>query len=122
MMSSPSSIFPSTRGSGCPGVPRRAISCPANSSDAQERVRKAAGVTPRRSLKTRMKWDESQKPVSVATSVTERPECFSRYSAYRSEEHTSELQSLMRTSYAVVCLNNKHTHIHTTHNTAQHLA
>src|SRR3546814_2372832 len=26
---------------------------------------------------------------------------------YRSEEHTSELQSLMRTSYAVFCLNNK---------------
>src|SRR3546814_1144054 len=27
---------------------------------------------------------------------------------YRSEEHTSELQSLMRTSYAVFCLKNKH--------------
>src|SRR3546814_5847205 len=27
----------------------------------------------------------------------------------RSEEHTSELQSLMRTSYAVFCLKNKHT-------------
>src|SRR3546814_2785457 len=26
---------------------------------------------------------------------------------HRSEEHTSELQSLMRTSYAVVCLKNK---------------
>src|SRR3546814_7404126 len=28
-------------------------------------------------------------------------------SAYRSEEHTSELQSLMRISYAVFCLKNK---------------
>src|SRR3546814_9129213 len=28
----------------------------------------------------------------------------------RSEEHTSELQSLMRTSYAVFCLNKKQTH------------
>src|SRR3546814_4552778 len=28
----------------------------------------------------------------------------------RSEEHTSELQSLMRTSYAVFCLKNKTTH------------
>src|SRR3546814_6222401 len=28
----------------------------------------------------------------------------------RSEEHTSELQSLMRTSYAVFCLKKKHTH------------
>src|SRR3546814_5331330 len=29
--------------------------------------------------------------------------------AYRSEEHTSELQSLMRTSYAVFCLKKKKT-------------
>src|SRR3546814_5311150 len=29
---------------------------------------------------------------------------------FRSEEHTSELQSLMRISYAVFCLKNKNTH------------
>src|SRR3546814_5660680 len=29
----------------------------------------------------------------------------------RSEEHTSELQSLMRISYAVLCLKNKSTHV-----------
>src|SRR3546814_6299700 len=35
-----------------------------------------------------------------------------------SEEHTSELQSLMRNSYAVFCLNkkNKHNNNHNTHN------
>src|SRR3546814_1454078 len=37
----------------------------------------------------------------------------------RSEEHTSELQSLMRISYAVFCLKKKHkqthNHSHTTH-------
>src|SRR3546814_8175678 len=34
--------------------------------------------------------------------------------AYRSEEHTSELQSLMRISYAVFCLKkkNKYTYLH----------
>src|SRR3546814_1300943 len=32
----------------------------------------------------------------------------------RSEEHTSELQSLMRISYAVFCLKKKNTHTHTT--------
>src|SRR3546814_8059525 len=32
----------------------------------------------------------------------------------RSEEHTSELQSLMRTSYAVFCLNKKITEIKST--------
>src|SRR3546814_2979459 len=31
---------------------------------------------------------------------------------HRSEEHTSELKSLMRTSNAVYCLNNKHLQIH----------
>src|SRR3546814_10028234 len=33
----------------------------------------------------------------------------------RSEEHTSELQSLMRISYAVFCLKKKKTNKHTTH-------
>src|SRR3546814_2134541 len=32
---------------------------------------------------------------------------FYRYTYFRSEEHTSELQSLMRISYAVFCLKNK---------------
>src|SRR3546814_13591392 len=33
--------------------------------------------------------------------------CFLARGAYRSEEHTSELQSLMRISYAVFCLKKK---------------
>src|SRR3546814_8268209 len=33
--------------------------------------------------------------------------------AYRSEEHTSELQSLMRISYAVLCLKQKQKHTQT---------
>src|SRR3546814_6797905 len=37
------------------------------------------------------------------------PRC-DRAHLMRSEEHTSELQSLMRTSYAVSCLKNKKTH------------
>src|SRR3546814_8371356 len=36
----------------------------------------------------------------------------------RSEEHTSELQSLMRTSYAVFCLKKKHK---TVYNTLSHI-
>src|SRR3546814_9710850 len=38
--------------------------------------------------------------------VTHLP-CGSYGAAYRSEEHTSELQSLMRISYAVFCLKKK---------------
>src|SRR3546814_4731094 len=42
-------------------------------------------------------------------------------SAARSEEHTSELQSLMRISYAVFCLKKKNTHTpHHEHNTPLH--
>src|SRR3546814_6688483 len=38
------------------------------------------------------------------------PSPYGRYEdSERSEEHTSELQSLMRTSYAVLCLQNKNT-------------
>src|SRR3546814_1359091 len=40
--------------------------------------------------------------------------------AERSEEHTSELQSLMRISYAVFCLNKKNKNILTLHTTASH--
>src|SRR3546814_1942358 len=39
----------------------------------------------------------------------------SRLRACRSEEHTSELQSLMRISYAVFCLKKKKTNSNTTH-------
>src|SRR3546814_8380213 len=35
--------------------------------------------------------------------------------ALRSEEHTSELQSLMRISYAAFCLKKKNNRTHTTH-------
>src|SRR3546814_9747585 len=38
----------------------------------------------------------------------------SKICAMRSEEHTSELQSLMRISYAVLCLKKKKKHIITT--------
>src|SRR3546814_6803268 len=38
----------------------------------------------------------------------------------RSEEHTSELQSLMRISYAVFCLKNKKHHTNTTQDTVDY--
>src|SRR3546814_5916413 len=48
-----------------------------------------------------------------STSSTSRPDTTPpRASLVRSEEHTSELQSLMRISYAVFCLKKKNTHPH----------
>src|SRR3546814_2446127 len=52
----------------------------------------------------------SSRPGAIASRIGAHP----RERIGRSEEHTSELQSLMRTSYAVFCLKNKKTtHIHT---------
>src|SRR3546814_9834663 len=39
--------------------------------------------------------------------------CVLAIRSFRSEEHTSELQSLMRISYAVFCLKNKNNNINT---------
>src|SRR3546814_1027343 len=71
-------------------------------------------------------WVAESQPDPSASSRS-RPELSShrsvksmiRPSASRSEEHTSELQSLMRISYAVFCLKKKkkthHKRTHTTH-------
>src|SRR3546814_2585704 len=48
------------------------------------------------------------------------PICLSEEDGERSEEHTSELQSLMRISYAVFCLNKKNK-THNYQNTQSHL-
>src|SRR3546814_1774967 len=45
----------------------------------------------------------------------------SRMLPQRSEEHTSELQSLMRISYAVFCLKKKKIYIHTCQQTTRRL-
>src|SRR3546814_7404417 len=42
-------------------------------------------------------------------------------SPLRSEEHTSELQSLMRISYAVFCLKKKNNRTHTTHASSNYI-
>src|SRR3546814_6041895 len=44
---------------------------------------------------------------NLDTAVAQGVEAFLRGNALRSEEHTSELQSLMRISYAVFCLKKK---------------
>src|SRR3546814_7034821 len=63
-------------------------------------------------------------PLSVTSSVRAFPARESEIQIgagsgeyFRSEEHTSELQSLMRISYAVFCLKKKKTHYKNTDNT-----
>src|SRR3546814_3851533 len=51
---------------------------------------------------------EHDRPIYRQRNVVERMFCrFKDWRSVRSEEHTSELQSLMRISYAVFCLINK---------------
>src|SRR3546814_9642657 len=49
----------------------------------------------------------SERLASGATTTLMRPCSLRTYATPRSEEHTSELQSLMRISYAVFCLKKK---------------
>src|SRR3546814_7528320 len=51
--------------------------------------------------------DGSNAPASTAPSRRDSGACPCALSTPRSEEHTYELQSLMRTSYAVFCLTQK---------------
>src|SRR3546814_1005734 len=55
-------------------------------------------------------------PATAHRHHIERPACRSAPQNSRSEEHTSELQSLMRISYAVFCLKKKTTNILQTNN------
>src|SRR3546814_9176614 len=77
--------------------------------------------------------DQQSQPSGITTSSGRTTPRFLRTSS-RSEEHTSELQSLMRNSYAVFCLKKKitkkpnntaqqqaHTHAHPIHDQNTHI-
>src|SRR3546814_2783826 len=72
---------------------------PAESGAALSRSCRAAQV--RAAKRVRPSWPSPLRPRSSAPLHSART---------RSEEHTSELQSLMRISYAVFCLTKKKTH------------
>src|SRR3546814_1611502 len=54
--------------------------------------------------------DEPLAKPMIAGFQAANPDVAVRYEDMRSEEHTSELQSLMRISYAVFCLKKKNKH------------
>src|SRR3546814_6506550 len=54
------------------------------------------------------RWpDQVREVITVASPFAGNPRATNLWRTYRSEEHTSELQSLMRISYAVFCLKKK---------------
>src|SRR3546814_10352485 len=61
------------------------------------------------SLRSEPMRDEAGDMVECAEAIAARDALIEELCAMRSEEHTSELQSLMRISYAVFCLKKKNT-------------
>src|SRR3546814_2445846 len=66
-----------------------------------------------------------ERPISISRPLlsqadNEAPIVAELFSVERSEEHTSELQSLMRISYAVFCLKKQHTSKPNTHSSHTH--
>src|SRR3546814_1029150 len=61
-----------------------------------------------------MSWAACDRLANVAARIgrPEREAHWNKRAAARSEEHTSELQSLMRISYAALCLKKKHSTTH----------
>src|SRR3546814_5870735 len=76
--------------------------------------------TPRKAMKRAFKmgyltWAVAQRPTTVQAAVIKGLDCLrigTNDHEGRSEEHTSELQSLMRISYAVFCLKKQNTQQH----------
>src|SRR3546814_2106475 len=62
---------------------------------------------------TSIRPDDNKSPPRILLGTD--TESISSSESPRSEEHTSELQSLMRISYAVFCLKKKTTHKHSHH-------
>src|SRR3546814_1846676 len=94
---------------------------PRSTSDRVDAVLAASSASSRRDFRSPL-TARSQAPAPTMASrsaLARRPSSDSRSvsSPSRSEEHTSELQSLMRISYAVFCLKKKkYTQHRTTHN------
>src|SRR3546814_5860966 len=81
-------------------------------------IRKFPILAPQEEYMLAKRWREHQDPEAAARLVTSHLRLVAKiamgYRGYglRSEEHTSELQSLMRISYAVFCLKKKTTTKH----------
>src|SRR3546814_2487396 len=87
---------------------QRQISSPPNNRKAPPMPSAKLG-SPRRSMRPATLTDMAPDYVALGETRTYSFDAITREAdvARRSEEHTSELQSLMRTSYAVFCLKKK---------------
>src|SRR3546814_6426374 len=75
--------------------------------DNQQRIFRPGNTAHRE--KARRNYD-GYRCCNIDQQLRKSSECIGLVKTVRSEEHTSELQSLMRISYAVFCLKNNTTH------------
>src|SRR3546814_6759175 len=111
---------------GQPGEPRRLGNVGQDRPVAGAQLRMALGAQPRpRRIDVRLPFtvDQDMADRDRVISLRQRDRMAPRH---RSEEHTSELQSLMRISYAVFCLKKKtitpKTPVYSTHTSYNHQA
>src|SRR3546814_6030021 len=97
------------------GSTRAAPSAPAMKGPLHGMAMKAASAPVENAPRKPLVWLPRAANAGIGNS--NRP---ARFKAIRSEEHTSELQSLMRISYAVFCLKKKKTKIKNTHKHLTH--
>src|SRR3546814_7579306 len=100
-------LFPYTQLFRSVGPESGTLSCQA--ADSKRLLRPFRRLADRRSIRSGRVARRSASPILAAGSKRERVMIV--YGS-RSEEHTSELQSLMRISYAVFCLKNKKKNTH----------
>src|SRR3546814_8917987 len=96
------------RSAASPGLISTNISCCNSASHRFERVSSPPPSYSTSRPEVRINGKSFAMPFSIAACCTLKPIFGSRNCLARSEEHTSELQSLMRISYAVFCLKKKH--------------
>src|SRR3546814_3668745 len=80
--------------------------CPSMSAPCSPKASKAAGMAAEAATNARRRV-QAGAPLLRSTVAAKTAPPAPRASTSRSEEHTSELQSLMRISYAVFCLKKK---------------
>src|SRR3546814_3876832 len=104
----PASLTPSTCSLFCPGAALHGAS-PASPASTVSTRRAVTGSPNSLSLHPLQETMHDQ-TIIITTSRPSRRGLHCHHSRRRSEEHTSELQSLMRISYAVFCFKIKNTH------------
>src|SRR3546814_7290485 len=102
----------SSRKPSSPPMPSKIFACRRSSSPKPSSNRRRKGPSEQEALKSFARPSSNALRPSKSRRLTSLPSMAPLMRPSRSEEHTSELQSLMRISYAVFCLKKKNKNEH----------